>query len=123
MKKQAAAAPAAKTPLPARKTHAATDRKPRPPAQSKKPSTAREAADGKGDTILAMLKAPGGATSIDIGKAVGWLPNSIRGFFWNLKKKGVVVTTSKEKGKPTVYAIVEAKGAKGQPTVAVGDVI
>lgn len=88
----------------------------------KKP--AKKAADGaKRDTIMKMLKAPGGATSVDIGKAVGWLPNSIRGFFWSLKGKDIVVTTVKEKGKPTVYSIVEPKGAKAAAQPQVGDVI
>lgn len=94
----------------------------RPATQSKKP--AKAAADGgKGDIILAMLKAPGGATSPDIGKAVGWLPNSVRGFFWSLKKKGVTVTATKAKGQPTVYAIVEPTASKAGAAAPVGDII
>ncbi len=123
MKKTTSTAAQAKAPT-AQRAKASPPRKPaRPPTEAKKPEKKPGAESAKGDTILAMLKAPGGATSIDIGKAVGWLPNSIRGFFWNLKKKGVIVTTTKEKGKPTVYAIVEPKKAKAAAEAPVGDVI
>lgn len=68
----------------------------------------------KTDLILAMLRAPGGATSKALEAATGWQPHSVRGLLGSLRKKGVPVTSDKQPKQPTVYSI---------PENGVGDVV
>lgn len=68
----------------------------------------------KTDLILAMLRAPGGATSKALEAATGWQPHSVRGLLGSLRKKGVPVTSDKQPKQATVYSI---------PENGVGDVV
>jgi hypothetical protein len=61
----------------------------------------------KTETILDLLKRPGGVTAKELMKATGWQPHSVRGFVSGTigKKMGLTVTsTSGEDGERT-YAI------------------
>ena len=48
-------------------------------ASAKKPATAAHGGS-KTDKILDLLKRPGGVTLVELAKATGWKPNSVRGF-------------------------------------------
>ena len=63
------------------------DRAPSPP----RPAPRRPREGTKRETVLAMLRRPGGATVAQIAEATGWAPHTVRGFFAGLKKRGVEV--------------------------------
>jgi hypothetical protein len=71
-------------------------RAPRPPHQ-----------DTKQARLIAMLRAPEGATIAEIVEATGWQPHTIRGAMAGaLKKKlGLSVTSEKIDGRGRVYHI------------------
>jgi hypothetical protein len=50
----------------------------KPPKSAKEASSAREGS--KTNTILDLLKRPGGVTAKELMKATGWQPHSVRGF-------------------------------------------
>lgn len=74
---------------------------------AKAPAAPKEPAPDakKTDTFVAMLKRPEGATSKALEEAMGWKPHSVRGLLGTLRKRGVVVVSTKVKGSPTVYSI------------------
>ena len=89
------------------------DRTPREPGTPRKP---REGT--KQEQVLAMLRRPEGATIAQIAEATGWVPNTVRGFFAGLKKKGHAVEVRERirqvgpnktgaKGSFTIYALAE----------------
>ena len=83
------------------------------------PGTPRKPREGtKQEQVLAMLRRPEGATIAQIVEATGWVPNTVRGFFAGLKKKGHAVEVRERirqvgpnktgaRGCYTVYRIAE----------------
>jgi len=61
----------------------------------------------KQDTLIAMLRAPEGATIAEIVAATGWLSHTVRGSMSGaLKKKlGLIITSEKVDGRGRVYTI------------------
>jgi hypothetical protein len=90
------ASPAKKAPKGARKAISAREGK------AAKETGVREGS--KTETILAILKRPGGATSKELLQATGWQPHSVRGFISGTlgKKMGLkVISTKAEDGERT----------------------
>jgi hypothetical protein len=58
-------------------------------------------------TLIAMLRAPDGATIEEIMAATGWQSHTVRGAMsWALKKKfGLMVTSEKVEGRGRVYRL------------------
>lgn len=58
-------------------------------------------------TLIAMLRAPGGATIAEIVAATGWQPHTVRGAMAGaLKRKlGLEVTSEKVEGRGRVYSL------------------
>jgi len=75
------------------------------PKTAPKARTPREGT--KQATLIAMLRAPDGATLDEIVAATGWLPHTARGAMSGaLKKKlGLTITSDKVDGRGRVYAI------------------
>lgn len=88
----------ASTDMPA--TEAAT---PRP-----KTNTHVEARQTKSAAVLALLQRKEGATPDQLVEATGWLLHTARAALTGLKKKGHVITSSKEGGRPRVYRAGQA---------------
>jgi hypothetical protein len=61
----------------------------------------------KTETILALLKRPGGVTAKELMKATGWQPHSVRGFLSGTigKKMGLTVTSTRGEDGERTYAI------------------
>ena len=61
----------------------------------------------KQDTLIAMLRAPAGATIAEIVAATDWLSHTVRGSMSGaLKKKlGLTITSEKVDGRGRVYTI------------------
>jgi len=57
--------------------------------------------------LIAMLRAPGGATIDEIVEATGWQPHTVRGAFAGAlrKKLGLEVTSEKVDGRGRVYSL------------------
>lgn len=71
---------------------------------------ATAAAPSKLDQLVALLRAPGGATLPELQSATGWQVHSVRGAMAGaLRKKGYTVTSEKPEGGLRRYRIVEAK--------------
>lgn len=85
----------------------ATDSAPTAPVGTKVRST-REGT--KQATLIAMLRAPEGATIQQIVDATGWQPHTVRGAMAGaLKKKlGLIVTSEKVEGRGRVYRLPAA---------------
>ena len=77
------------------------------PATAPKPRTPREGT--KQATLIAMLRAEGGATRVELSEALGWAPHTVRGAMSGaLKKKlGLEVTSEKVENRGRVYTIRE----------------
>ena len=96
-------------PAPAGATDAPTDEPapdtPNEPAAAPKTRTPREGT--KQATLIAMLRAPDGATIQEIMAATGWQSHTVRGAMAGaLKKKlGLEVTSEKVEGRGRVYRI------------------
>jgi len=79
-----------------------------PPTEAAAAPKARTPREGtKQATLIAMLRAPGGATLDEIVAATGWLSHTARGAMSGaLKKKlGLTITSEKVDGRGRVYAI------------------
>jgi len=79
------------------------------PAETKAAPKARKLREGtKQAQLIAMLRAPDGATIAEIVAATGWQPRTVRGAFAGaLKKKlGLEVTSEKVEGRGRVYRLV-----------------
>jgi hypothetical protein len=70
-------------------------------------AAAPKRADSKQARLIAMLRAPAGATIAKIAKTFGWQPHTVRGVFSGaLKKKlGLTITSQKAEGGDRVYRI------------------
>ena len=77
------------------------------PKAAAKPAKPR--AESKQSRLIAMLKQPDGATIVEIAKALGWLPHTVRGAIAGaLKKKlGLNVESEKVDDRGRVYRIAE----------------
>ena len=78
------------------------------PTESEAAPKARRLREGtKQATLIAMLRAPDGATIDEIVAALGWRPHTVRGAMAGaLKKKlGLEVTSEKVEGRGRVYAL------------------
>lgn len=65
----------------------------------------------KTERMVAMLKKPGGATSAEMEKELGWQPHSVRGLLGTMRKQGVNIVAKKIGKEPTYYQIKEAPEA------------
>ena len=91
----------------------------KPPRAAREPGAPRKPREGtKQEQVLTMLRRPEGATIAQIAEATGWVPNTVRGFFAGLKKKGHPVEVRERirqvgpnktgaKGSFTIYALAE----------------
>ena len=84
------ASPAKKAPKTATKPKAARSEK------AAKEKGAREGS--KTQTILELLKRPGGVTAKELMKATGWQPHSVRGFLSGTVGKKMELTVTSTKG-------------------------
>ena len=75
------------------------------PGKAAKEKEVREGS--KTETILDLLKRPGGATAKELIQATGWQPHSVRGFLSGTirKKMGLDVTSTKSDGGERRYSI------------------
>jgi|SRR3954449_1540316 len=96
----------------ARKTAKPAPRKQLAPASSKSASRP----DTKHSRIVAMLRAPAGATIATIMTAMGWQQHSVRGFLAGVVRKKLGLNlVSEQTDKGRVYRI---KDGKASPAVA-----
>ena len=58
--------------------------------------------------ILKLLRRPNGASIVQLQKATGWKPHSVRAALTGLRKKGHNVTRGKDAKGVTVYAVTKA---------------
>ncbi|MCC7047108.1 MAG: DUF3489 domain-containing protein, partial [Alphaproteobacteria bacterium] len=59
------------------------------------PNTPRKPREGtKQEAVLAMLRRPEGATVAQIAEAMAWEQHTVRGFFADLKRKGITVVAA-----------------------------
>lgn len=79
------------------------------PAIHSAPKPARRRTGTKQETVIAMLRAEGGATIQEIMAATNWASHTTRGFLSGaLKKKlGLIVTSEKVEGRGRCYMIAE----------------
>lgn len=77
-------------------------------------STESAAGATKQVRVIAMLRGPKGVTIAAVGKATGWQPHSVRGFFSGVvgKKLGLKLTSQDAEG-GRLYRIVGTAKAKG----------
>jgi hypothetical protein len=61
----------------------------------------------KTETIIELLKRPGGATAKELLKITGWQPHSLRGFLSGTirKKMGLTVTSAKSENGGRTYSV------------------
>jgi hypothetical protein len=76
-------------------------------AQAELPKTPTLREGTKQATLIAMLRAPGGATIEEIAAATGWQSHTVRGAMSGaLKKKlGLTITSHKVEGRGRIYAL------------------
>jgi len=75
--------------------------------RAKVPEKAGARQGSKTETVLDLLKRPGGATAKELMKATGWLPHSVRGFISGTvnKKLGLAVTSTKGEDGERTYSV------------------
>jgi hypothetical protein len=75
------------------------------PGKAAKEKSVREGS--KTETILELLKRPGGATAKELQKATSWLPHSVRGFLSGTirKKMGLDVVSTKTEDGERSYSV------------------
>ena len=79
-------------------------------SKTKKVTGKRTAANGKGATIIKLLRRKEGATLTDLTKATGWQPHSVRGFLSAQvgKKLGLKLESTKREDGQRVYQLCGA---------------
>ena len=98
-----------------RKARAAS--KVRSKATGRKSVAHRKGGNSKQDHVLGLLRQPRGATIGDITKAIGWQPQSVRGFFAAVVRKKLSLSLVSEKTDgERVYRI--AAGTAGADSAA-----
>lgn len=75
------------------------------PASTAAPAEPRQT---KSAAVLALLQRKEGATLDQLVEATGWLPHTARAALTGLRKKGHVITSSKQEGQPRVYRAEQA---------------
>ena len=75
--------------------------------KAKKTSQRKNSNGGKGAKIVELLRRKEGATLVDLTKATGWQPHSVRGFLSAQvsKKRGLKLESSKREDGQRVYQI------------------
>ena len=78
--------------------------------QTASPASAKPPRVTRGDTLIGLMRADGGATAAELAAAVGWQIHSVRGFIAGSLKKRVDlrVSTSRIEG-VTRYSVSDAK--------------
>jgi hypothetical protein len=62
----------------------------------------------RADTLIALMRADGGATAAELGAAVGWQVHSVRGFIaGTLKKRSDLAVTAVRENGVTRYRILD----------------
>ena len=76
-------------------------------SKTKRVNGKRTAANGKGATIIELLRRKEGATLADLTRATGWQPHSVRGFLSAQvgKKLGLKLVSTKREDGQRVYQI------------------
>ena len=76
-------------------------------AAKSKPADSGATGESKKDQVLALLRAPGGATLAQLMEKTGWQKHSVRGFLSGMvhKKMGLTVSSSKNKEGERVYRV------------------
>lgn len=76
-------------------------------AAASEPKTRSPREGSKQAVVIAMLRAPEGATIEELAGATGWLPNTVRGAMAGALKKrlGLEVTSEKVEGRGRVYRL------------------
>ena len=76
-------------------------------SKAKKVTVQKPARNGKGATIVELLRRKEGATLADLTKATGWQPHSVRGFLSAQvgKKLGLKLVSTKREDGQRVYQI------------------
>jgi len=65
----------------------------------------------RADTLIALMRAEGGATAAELGAAVGWQVHSVRGFIaGTLKKRSDLTVTAVKEDGATRYRVVGGEG-------------
>lgn len=66
----------------------------------------------RAETLIALMRAEGGATAADLGAAIGWQVHSVRGFIaGTLKKRSDLTVTALRKDGATRYRVTDSEGA------------
>ena len=75
--------------------------------KTKQATVKKTAGNGKGATIIELLRSKEGATLADLTKATGWQPHSVRGFLSAQvgKKLGLKLESTKREDGQRVYQI------------------
>lgn len=89
------------------------------PIECHRASAIQSVSDGRGQlrascrqTMIELMRRPGGASAAELGAAVGWQVHSVRGFIAGTLKKrpGASVVTDRSSG-ATRYYLVQAEEA------------
>jgi len=102
-----AKAKAGKKATPAKKTPTGAKKSPAAPKTGKAGKEKGARAGSKTETILDLLKRPGGATAKELLKVTGWQPHSLRGFLSGTvgKKMGLTVVSTKGEDEERSYSV------------------
>jgi hypothetical protein len=66
----------------------------------------------RADTLIALMRADGGATAAELGEAVGWQVHSVRGFIaGTVKKRADLTVTAIRTDGVMRYRVVDVEGA------------
>jgi hypothetical protein len=66
----------------------------------------------RSQTLIDMMRAEGGASAVELAKAIGWQVHSVRGFIaGTLKKRSCLAVTTVRTDKVTRYSIRDVDGA------------
>ena len=82
-----------------------------------KPAEPKAVRTTKADTLIALMRADGGATAQVLAEAVGWQLHSVRGFIaGNLKKRTDLQVTATRIDGVTRYSVTEVPSAGAAST-------